>query len=96
MKVIGKCLICGNQIGDKPVYTGYIFFDDGSKSTGVPFCSFACAERFASEDYANPVFESKKALNLFKKMYPRKFWKDVEGRKILFIKVSKKWKKKSL
>jgi len=78
---ISKCPICGKPLSH-PVYTGYIFLENGRCQSGVPFCSIDCANVFV-EKYANPAFQNRKAYGLFRKLlHPRKFRK--EG-KVLFI-----------
>jgi endogenous inhibitor of DNA gyrase (YacG/DUF329 family) len=81
---ISKCPICGKPISH-PVSTGYIFLENGRSQSGVPFCSIACASVFMEEEYANPVFQNRNAYELFRKLHPRIFRKEVEGKKVLFI-----------
>jgi hypothetical protein len=75
-----RCVICGDKIEAE---TGYIFYANGKKKTGATWCKQHLEN---IEQYANPIFENEQALKLFKKLHPRKFRKDVEGRQIVFLK----------
>jgi len=73
------CVVCGKPASCR---TGYAYFEDGSEISGVPWCEEH--ERLLGM-YANPVFESPKALRRFKKEHPRLYRKGVEGRKVIFL-----------
>jgi hypothetical protein len=73
------CVVCGKPAS---CITGYAYFEDGSEISGVPWCEEH--ERLLGM-YANPVFESLKALERFKKEHPRLYKRGVEGREVIFL-----------
>jgi hypothetical protein len=75
-----SCVVCGKPSSCR---TGYAYFEDGSEVVGVPWCEEH--ERLLGM-YANPVFESPKALQRFRREHPRLYKRDVEGRKVIFLK----------
>jgi hypothetical protein len=84
-RIVGeKCLICGKSVKHCTVFTGYVFFEDDEEQVGAWFCSSECANDFV-ENFANPVFQNKKAYELFRERHPKKFAENVEGKKVLFL-----------
>jgi hypothetical protein len=81
--ILGKsCVVCG---GPGVCRTGYAYFEDGSEIIGVPWCEEH--ERQFLVRFANPVFESPKALERFKKEHPRLYSK-IRGKEIVFLRKS--------
>jgi hypothetical protein len=80
------CVVCGA----KPEgVTGYVFYASGRTKLYAPFC-YPHLEQL--EDYARPVFENQAALELFKQMFPKTYWQDVQGKTVLFFGTSKQAK----
>jgi hypothetical protein len=72
-------VVCGKPSSCR---AGYAYFEDGSEVVGVPWCEEH--ERLLGL-YANPVFESPRALQRFRREHPRLYKRDVEGRKVIFL-----------
>lgn len=79
----GKCVVCGSRAN---VVTGYAFMEDGSELVGVGFCDFHL--RGAGLAFANPVFQNRKALELFRERHPQLYIRNVKGKRIVFLEVS--------
>ena len=80
---VENCLICGKKIQDG-YSTGYVFTETREERIGIMlFCSVECANKFVV-DYANPIFQNKKALELFKEKHPR-LWKRIKDKPKLFL-----------
>ena len=79
---VENCLICGKRI-QGGYATGYIFMETGEERTGFVFCSIECANKFVL-NYANPIFQNKKALELFQKKHPI-LWKRIKDKPKLFL-----------
>jgi hypothetical protein len=74
-----RCVICG---APSTCSKGHLFYQTGRSKYGTPFCK-EHAEHFGK--YATPVFENKRALELFKYMFPRTYGKNVEGKPIIYF-----------
>lgn len=80
---ITRCLICGAPI-KKGISTGYYFLEDGTETINVyPYCSRECCDK-RIEWYANPVFQNREALELFKRKHPQ-LWLKIKGKPKLFL-----------
>lgn len=73
------CVVCGKPARNR---TGYIYFEDGSERIGAPWCEEHVRQL---ERFANPIFESPKALERFKTERPRLYERDVAGREVIFL-----------
>jgi endogenous inhibitor of DNA gyrase (YacG/DUF329 family) len=81
---VEHCLICGKKLERERCSSGYYFFDDGRETMNVfPYCSSLCANK-RIDNYANPVFQNKKALELFQKKHP-KLWRKIKDKPKLFL-----------
>ncbi len=73
------CVVCGKP----PVgFTGYVFYQSGKTRLYAPFCKEHLA---LAPNYANPIFENQKALELFKRMFPKTYYEDVKDKPVLFF-----------
>jgi hypothetical protein len=73
------CVVCGNP----PVgFTGYVYYESGKTRLYAPFCKEHLDK---APQYANPIFENQAALDLFKQMFPKPYYEDVEGKPVLFF-----------
>jgi len=80
---ITNCLICGKLI-EKDITSGYYFLEDGTETICIEaFCSYQCVIT-ALENYANPVFQNRKALELFKRKHWKQ-WRKIEDKPKLFL-----------
>ena len=78
--VYDACVICGNKKGI--VFSGYIFMEDGSELIGAPWCG----EHEKDIGFvANPVFQNKRALELYKQKHPKIYREKIVNRKIIFL-----------
>jgi hypothetical protein len=77
------CVVCGKPAKSR---TCYIYYEDGSERIGAPWCEEHVRQL---ERFANPIFESPKALERFRAERPRLYERDVEGREIIFLRREK-------
>jgi hypothetical protein len=73
------CVVCGKKATKR---TGYIYFEDGGERVGAPWCEEHVRQL---ERFANPIFESPKALERFRAEHPRLYERDVAGREVIFL-----------
>jgi len=81
-----KCMLCGKTVNeDSAQRTGYVFSEKGEEN--VPsqpcFCSDECVDKFADE-YANPIFQNRRALSLFRERFPEEY-RDILRKPKLFL-----------
>jgi hypothetical protein len=74
-----RCVVCGNPPAG---HTGYVYYQSGTTRLYAPFCKEHLDK---ASEYANPVFESPAALELFRQMFPVTYLQDVKGKPILFF-----------
>ena len=79
---IGNCVVCGAKAAAS---TGYCFMEDGSELVGVGFCNDHLSG--AGLSIGNPVFQNRKALDLFREKHPQLYAKNVEGKLIVVLEV---------
>ena len=80
---IGKCIVCGAKADS---VTGYAFMENGQEQVRVPLCRFHLDH--AGLGIANPVFQNRKALDLFMERHPQLYAKNVKGKRAIFLEVS--------
>jgi hypothetical protein len=74
-----RCVVCGNPPAG---FTGYVFYESGIDRLYAPFCKDHLDK---APQYANPIFESQAAVDLFRQMFPVTYLQDVKGKPILFF-----------
>ena len=74
-----RCIVCGEM---RTILRGQLFYQSGRSRFGAPFCK---EHSIHYHEYAHPVFENKRAFDLFKFMFPKSFQKNVEGKLVLFF-----------
>ena len=80
-----RCLICGSPVlKGEGCTTGYLVTESGRELINRTwFCSEDCVNAFL-RFFANPVFENKKARELFMKKHPDLYAK-IRGKPKLFL-----------
>jgi hypothetical protein len=74
-----RCVVCGNP----PVgFTGYVYYESGTTRLYAPFCQEHIGK---APQYANPIFESPAAVDLFRQMFPVTYLQDVKDKTVLFF-----------
>lgn len=81
---IGNCVVCGSKA---VALTGYAFMEDGRELVGVGFCNYHLKE--AGLLIANPVFQNRKALDLFMERHPQLYAKSMKGKRIVFLEATR-------
>jgi hypothetical protein len=81
-KKIGNCVVCGAKA---VAATGYAFSEDGLEIVGIAYCSQHIKETGLL--IANPVFQNRKALDLFMEKHPQLYTKNVKGKRAIFLEV---------
>ena len=80
---ITNCLICGSLI-ENGITSGYYFLEDGTETVSIEaFCKYQCVVT-ALDNYAQPVFQNHKAMELFKRKHGRQ-WRKIEDKPKLFL-----------
>ena len=74
-----RCVICG---APHTCSKGNLFYQTGRSKHGTPFCKEHAEQNC---NYATPVFENKRALDLFKYMFPQSYEKNVDGKPIIYF-----------
>src|SRR5665648_196365 len=74
-----RCIVCGAL---HTTLKGHLFYQTGRSRFGAPFCK-EHATHF--QEYAHPVFENQKALELFRFMFPKNYQRRVEGKPVLYF-----------
>jgi hypothetical protein len=78
-----KCIVCGEPaVG----WTGYIFYSNGKRRVGIPFCGNHI--RKLGVEIANPIFENQLALELFREKHPDLYRRYVKDKKVIFLQKS--------